>query len=195
MSNMLQTVIPKSDQLNADSLIGGKTLTIKVTKVSLVNGDQPVAISYEDDDGKPYKPCKSMRRVLIHAWGGDGAQYVGRSMTLYCDPTVKFGGADVGGIRISHLSNIDREMTMALTATRANRKPFTVRPLNIEPTEKQINADEWIADIQSVPTLDGLKYKFSQAQKLFKDSKDFARIHEAKEKRKAELTQTEGTTP
>ncbi len=137
MSNMLQTVIPKSDQLNADDLIGGKALTIKVTKVSLVNGDQPVAINYEGDNGKPYKPCKSMRRVLIHAWGGDGAGYVGRSMTLYCDPTVKFGGADVGGIRISHLSHIERDMTMALTATRANRKPFTVKPLLV--AEPQID--------------------------------------------------------
>jgi hypothetical protein len=195
MSNMLQTVIPKSDQLNADSLIGGKTMTIKVTNVSLVNGDQPVAIDYEGGEGKPYKPCKSMRRVLIHCWGGDSALYSGRSMTLYCDPAVKFGGADVGGIRISHLSHIDKEVVVMLTATRANRKPFTVKPLVVADAP---NADDWIADIESVPTLDGLKHKYSQAQKLFKDSTDFARIHAAKEKRKTELTtvaETAGQTP
>lgn len=188
MSDMLQTVMPKSDQLNADSLIAGKTLTIRVTKVSLANGDQPVAISYEGDSGKPYKPCKSMRRVLIHAWGGDGAQYVGRSMTLYCDPSVKFGGADVGGIRISHLSHIERDMTMALTATKASRKPFTVKPLVLTAA---ITSDDLIADIKNVPTMDGLKHKFAEATRLFKDSADFARITEAKEKRKTELS-TEG---
>jgi hypothetical protein len=182
---MLQTVIPKSDQLNADSLIGGKQLTIKVTKVSLVNGDQPVAINYEGDEGKPYKPCKSMRRVLIHAWGGDGSQYIGRSMTLYCDPTVKFGGADVGGIRISHLSHIDRDMTVALTATKASRKPFTVKPLVVSEAP---NADEAIASIEQATTLDDLKAVFAVASKTFKDSKDFAKIHAAKEKRKTELT-------
>src|SRR3990167_5307316 len=34
-----------------------------------------------------------------------------------------------GGIRISHMSDIDESMTMALTVTRANKKPFTVKPI------------------------------------------------------------------
>lgn len=130
MTSLLRTVAPKSDQLNADDLIGGVTKTIKVTKVTLAGEvDQPVSIHFEGDNGKPYKPCKSMRRVLIHVWGDDGSAYVGRSMTLYCDPEVKFGGAKVGGIRISHMSNISEPVTMALTATKAQRKPYTVKPL------------------------------------------------------------------
>ena len=51
-------------------------------------------------------------------------------MTLYRDPAVKFGGLEVGGIRISHMSDIAKPITMALTATRANRKPFTVQPMS-----------------------------------------------------------------
>jgi len=39
------------------------------------------------------------------------------------------GGAEVGGIRISHMSHMTKPVTMALTATRANRKPFVVKPL------------------------------------------------------------------
>ncbi len=35
----------------------------------------------------------------------------------------------VGGIRISHMSDIAEPITMALTATKGSRKPFTVRPL------------------------------------------------------------------
>jgi hypothetical protein len=126
---MLDTIIPKSDQLNADDLIGGQTKTIKITNVTLVAGDQPVALSYEGDNGKPFKPGKSMRRVLVTIWGGDGKEYIGRSMTLYRDEKVKFGGVDVGGIRISHMSHIKEPITMALTAAKAVRKPFTVLPL------------------------------------------------------------------
>lgn len=129
MADITSTTEPKSDQLNADSLIGGKTLTIKVTAVSLVLGEQPVIINYENDNGRPYKPGKSMRRVLIHVWGTDGNNFIGKSMTLYCDEKVTFGGMAVGGIRISHMSHIDKPITMALTTTRANRKPFTVKPL------------------------------------------------------------------
>ena len=147
MNDMLATIVPKSDQLNYDDLTEGRTLTITVTKVGIKMDEQPVAISYEGDAGKPYKPGKSMRRVLVHCWGADATKYVGRSMTLYGDPTVKFGGGEVGGIRISHLSHIDRQMTMALTATKAVRKPFTVRPLVQEqaPTKQPTTLSDWIA--------------------------------------------------
>lgn len=138
MTNLLATIAPKSDQLNADDLIG-RSLTITVSRVALCGeADQPIAVHYEGDGGKPYKPCKSMRRVMVHIWGPDGSTFPGRRMTLYRDDKVRFGSDAVGGIRISHMSGIDRDVTMALTATRASRKPYTVRPLPTdlaEPTE------------------------------------------------------------
>ncbi|QXE86001.1 hypothetical protein KP003_16800 [Geomonas nitrogeniifigens] len=132
MIDISKTTTPKSDQLNFDDFVGGQPMTIKITKVTAVNGDQPIAVHYENDNGKPWKPCKSMRRVLVNVWGRDGNEYVGRSLILYGDPTVAFGGAAVGGIRISHMSHIDAPFTMALTATRASRKPFTVKPLVVQ---------------------------------------------------------------
>ena len=131
MTDISKTIEPKSDQLNSDDLLAGPR-TIKVTKVALLGGDQPVAIHYEGDNGKPYKPCKSMRRVMVSVWGNDGNTYAGRSMMLYRDDKVSFGGAAVGGIRISHMSHIDKDVTLALTVTRANRKPFTVKPLRVD---------------------------------------------------------------
>ena len=142
MIDLRGTIKPKSDQLNADDLIGGP-VTIRITGVSVGEGDQPVSISFEGDGGKPFKPGKSMRRVLVNLWGPDGATYVGRSLTLYRDEQVVFGGVEVGGIRISHMSHLQRETTMALTATKAKRKPFTVRPLVVEkPTDKAAIAVE-----------------------------------------------------
>lgn len=133
MSDMLATIVPKSDQLNADDLIG-KNMTIQITGLSIAMGDQPVSLNFEGDNGKPYKPGKSMRRVLVNAWGADGKSYVGRYLTLYRDEKVMFGGMSVGGIRISHMSHIDNAITMALTASKANKKPFTVKPLVLEGT-------------------------------------------------------------
>ena len=129
MSDMSAVIVPKSDQLNADDLIAGP-ITIKITGVTIKGGtEQPIAISFEGDNGKPYKACKSMCRIMVAAWGPDSKRYAGRSMTLYRDPTVKWAGMEVGGIRISHMSDIEAPLTMALTQTRANRKPFTVKPL------------------------------------------------------------------
>ena len=126
--DMTPTIVPKSDQLNSDDLIAGP-ITIKITRVTIKTGEQPVSIYYEGDNGKPYKCCKSMARIMVSAWGADASKYVGRSLTLYRDASVKWGGMEVGGIRISHMSDIDSAMTMALTVTRANKKPFTVKPL------------------------------------------------------------------
>lgn len=136
MDDMAGVIIPKSDQLNADDLLTGPR-TIKIVDVKIRPGtEQPVSLFYDGDDGKPWKPCKSMSRVLVSAWGADASKYKGRSLTIYCDPKVKWGGMEVGGIRVSHMSDIDSAITMALTVTRANKKPFTVRPLK-EPSPPQ----------------------------------------------------------
>jgi hypothetical protein len=132
MTDLAKTIIPKSDQLNADDLLTGP-ITITITGVrGCDEADQPVAINFEGDGGKPYKPCKSMRRVLVHCWGADGKTYAGRRATLYRDEGVQFGGIKVGGIRISHLSHIDREIEMALTVTKARRAPYRIKPLRAE---------------------------------------------------------------
>jgi hypothetical protein len=128
MNDMSGVIAPKSDQINADDLLSA-SMTVTITDVKVKPGqDQPVSIMFEGSD-KAYRPCKSMCRVMVSAWGPDTSKYKGRSLTLYCDPKVKWGGMEVGGIRISHMSHIDASMTMALTVTRANKKPFTVRPL------------------------------------------------------------------
>ena len=130
--DMRDTIIPKSDQLNADDLIGGP-MTVAITKVARANtAEQPIAVSFEGDGGKPYMPCKSMRRVMVTVWGPDAEAYKGRSMTLYRDPEVTWGGMAVGGIRISHMSHMDSPVVLALTATKKARKPYRVLPLVIE---------------------------------------------------------------
>lgn len=137
MNDMTKVIEPKSDQLNADDLIAGPR-TITVREVTIRPGtEQPVSIFFEGDNGKPYKCCKSMARVLVSSWGPDASKYVGRSMTLYRDPTVKWAGMEVGGIRISHLSHIERETVMALTATKGSRKPFIVKPLSKAAKQEQ----------------------------------------------------------
>lgn len=137
MTDLSTTIAPKSDQLNADDLIAGPR-TITITSVrGCDDPDQPVAVHFEGDNKKPYKPCKSMRRVMVHCWGADGNTYPGRRMTLYRDESVQFGGIKVGGIRISHMSHIDRETVLALTATRAKRTPYTVKPLQDGPRDRK----------------------------------------------------------
>lgn len=67
--DMSAFVAPKSDQLNSDDLISGPR-TIRITRATGTGSPgQPVAVFFDGDGGKPLKPCKSMRRVMIAAWG------------------------------------------------------------------------------------------------------------------------------
>lgn len=145
MNDMRAVIAPKSDQINADDLLAGP-ITITIREVTIRPGtEQPVSIHFEGDNNKPYKPCKSMARVMVHSWGPDANNYVGRSMTLYCDPKVQWGGMAVGGIRISHMSDITGTLVMALTATKGNKRPFTVQPLV---RQSKGSLSQWFDDLE-----------------------------------------------
>jgi hypothetical protein len=160
--NMGDFIAPKSNQTNADDLTAGPR-TIRITRVSANPSEptQPVAMNYEGDDGKPYLPCKSMRRVFVSVWGADASKYVGRSVTLYRDAKVTFGGMAVGGIRISHMSDIAEPVTLAITMSKAKRAPMTIQPLRTakrqpEPVEAPHDAETGEVAAEPDPRLQSL---------------------------------------
>ena len=156
MSDSLKSTIePKSDQLNYDDLLTGPITVTVVSVKRSTSQDQPIDIHI--DGHRPYRPCKSMRRVIIAVWGDKGADWIGKSMTLYGDPSVKFGGVAVGGIRISHLSDIDSpEISFMLTTSRSRRVMHTVKrldnrsiPADYPEDEFDKNAPAWVAAVKS----------------------------------------------
>lgn len=153
--DLTETTAPKSDQQNFDDYAAGITRTVTVTEVKRGNAEQPAEVHLAEFPGRPYKPSKSMRRVLVAAWGPDTTTYTGRRITLYGDPSVKFGGNVVGGIKISNLSHIDKRIDVSLTETRGKRAKHTVEPLiESAPTPSKPDpsaAIEWFAG-QNVPT-------------------------------------------
>ena len=122
-----KTIVPKSDQLNAEDLLNG-SITVKVLDVKQGAADQPVIIEI-DGNRQPYKPCKTMRKVLVNLWSDRASAWIGKRMTLYADPNVKWGGVAVGGIRISHMSDIKERTVLMLSETRGKRAPVTILPL------------------------------------------------------------------
>ena len=129
MVDMSQFVAAKTDQLGAEDLLT-EPRTITITRVTgSESNEQPVNIYFRGDGGKPWRPCKTARRLLLRVWGRNAAEYVGRSLTIYRDDTVKFGGLQVGGIRISHMSHIDAPQTHAVLASQKKMQALTVKPL------------------------------------------------------------------
>ncbi len=142
MLDMTDSIAPNSDQLDAVDLLSGPR-TFLIERVSKGNAEQPVNIHLADFP-RPWRPGKSMRRVLVASWGADAAAYVGRRVTLYCDPEVKYGGLAVGGTRIAALSHIDKPKQVPLLLTRGKSAIFTVQPLPDAPPPRAdgITADQ-----------------------------------------------------
>lgn len=135
MSDVSFALEAKSDQLNAVDIMGAEPV-IRVRDVKVQKGEQPVWIYFDGDNNRPWKPSKGMLRLLAGAWGRDSKQWIGKFARLYFEPTVKYAGQEVGGIRIRALSDIDaRGLTFALTINRQKREPYHV-PLLVVETEE-----------------------------------------------------------
>ena len=148
--DLTESIIPRSDQINADDLIAGP-ITVTITDAYPGGAEQPVDITLAETPGRAYRPPKSMRGVPVAAWGKQPSAYVGRRLTLYRNPDITFGSAKVGGIEISHMSHLDKPLTLALTRARGKRTPFTVQPLREAP------ARDWQAEADAITDVDALR--------------------------------------
>lgn len=138
--DVTQYIKAKSDQLNADDLMGGP-ITVQIMGVKEGSKEQPVIVEISGGH-QPWKPSKTDRRVLVAAWGPEANQWIGRSITLYRDPNVMYAGVLVGGIRVSHLSHIDSDLTLMLAEVRGKRKERKIKRLVLsEPTKQAQQPD------------------------------------------------------
>lgn len=140
----LATCEPDSTQINADDLIGGPvTATIArvvVRTPSGKKGDQPVDVHLSGHD-RPWRPCKTMRRLLIEVWGLPVAGWVGRLITLYRHDGIRSpDGGTTAGIRISAMSGIDAPRNISLTEMRGVKRIWTVRPIDVDPLAAAMTA-------------------------------------------------------
>lgn len=138
MIDVSKTIIPKSDQLNAEDFISGsQTYTVQDVRVS-DTPEQPVSVIFAGGF-RPWKPCKTMRRILVMAWGADAERWIGKSIRLYRDPSVLWAGKPEGGIRIEALSHIPRPIEERLSFAKGKRAPIRVDVLasgEIPPTDE-----------------------------------------------------------
>lgn len=146
----------KSDQLNADDIIGG-AITIKIRDVDVKDGEQPISIYYDGDNNRPWKPCKTAARCLAAIWGANANQWVGMSCTIYNDPTVTWAGAAVGGIRVSHMEGLDKPRSLQLAKTRGKKGAVTIQPLQVSP----------VAAIDPTPILQSARDAATQGRDTF----------------------------
>lgn len=150
MTNLRKTIDPNSQQINADDLLG-ITKIIRITEAIVKETkDQPLWVHFYGDNNKPYKPNITMRKLLIYAWGDESDDWIGRSIELYNDPEVRFGPQKTGGIKISRISHIEKDIRVLLQTTRGKRSEFIVGRLPNYPQESfDANKAAWVAALKA----------------------------------------------
>lgn len=122
----------KVDRVTGDNLIAGpRTITITSVEGEVYEGKPIASLGFDGDEGMPYKPCKTMLRLIAAVWGPRTSQWVGKSMTLYRDPAVTFGALATGGVRISHMSDMDGDASVILTLKKGKKGAVKVSPLRV----------------------------------------------------------------
>lgn len=130
--NMLKAIEPRSDQMNSEDLLTGER-TFTITDVKVYDSpEQPVSIWFaEFPKGRPFKPSKTVSKILVALWGAEESAYIGRRLTLYRDPKVQWGGKDVGGIRIKAMSDIgDKPKLLTLAESKTKKASWKILPLD-----------------------------------------------------------------
>lgn len=125
--DMTESIAARSDQVNADDLAGGPQ-TVTIREVIKGKAESPFDFLLVEID-RAYRPNKTMRRVIVAAWGKDTKAYAGRRLTLYREPTIQFAGKDVGGIRISAMSHLTEQFKDKFQTKRGVREEFIIQPL------------------------------------------------------------------
>lgn len=123
------TLAPASEQLDAIELIGGPRVFI-IERITRGSAEQPINVHLVGFP-RPWRPGKSMRRVLAAGWGTDSSRWAGRSVELYMDPTVTFGKERPGGTRIKAMSDLPggKRLDVHLLVSRGRSALYTVAPL------------------------------------------------------------------
>ena len=155
------TAEPRSDQINSDDFIGSAQ-TYTIANVRVGSAEQKYDIELAEIKDKAWRPPLTMLRLLMHAWGDESDDWIGRRVTLYRDESVRFGSDAVGGIRISHMSHLPggKPLTVKLTKTRGRKQNYTVEPLPDAPPpivddeatefEARITASATLADLDAI---------------------------------------------
>ena len=164
----LTAIQAKSDQMNAVDF--SHSIIFKVSKVEYFpnSKEQPVWIHFEGYEGRPYKPCKGMLRGLTRndAWTMDEQSWVGKMMELYCDPSVKWGGKESGGIRISGLSSIKSNIKFPVQLNRTQRALHEFRKLE-EEAKQEFIFNHWESRINEAASDNAITDVLKECSKTF----------------------------
>lgn len=164
MIDLTKHIEADSDCLVAADLVGGP-LTILVERVteSGKNDKKKIDIFYANSE-KPFRPCKSMLRILCELWNTtDATTFIGRGITLYREPDCMWKGEKTPGVRICGLSHIEKAVTVVANERRGKMNTYQIEPIRPWPPAAPEPQAQPTPEERLQRTLDGIANASSSA--------------------------------
>lgn len=131
--NIREFVKIKSDRLNyEDFIMGPQDFKIVRLGKKTDQGNVRLLMFFEGREETPYWLPKGMVKCLSNpdGWGeAPFSEWVGRRVRLFGEPTVVYAGKELGGIRISNISDIAGAYSTKITERRGVRIDYVISPL------------------------------------------------------------------
>ena len=131
--NIREFITIKSDRMNYEDFITGpQSFTIERLGKKNDQGNDRLLIFMKGRPDTPFWVPKGMAKCLANPSGWGNApfsEWIGRSMTLFGEPTVVYGGKELGGVRISHISHIDAPYTTKISLRRGVRIDYEIQKM------------------------------------------------------------------
>jgi hypothetical protein len=178
--DIASTLTGASTELTADDLIGGPRL-LRITRLEMSDDKKrPLSIFYNGDEGRPWRPCLMMRRVLVGCFGTNSDDFIGQTVEVYRDNSVTYGAKgeglqQVGGVRLKRAS-IKERMSFNIQAKRGQKIPYIVNPIPQSELPRQDRIEKILKAIASMPA-DGLPAAQTRADELLSASEISAEGH------------------
>lgn len=136
MVDISQSLLAKSDQLNAADLID--PIAIQIDKVNYdPDRVQPLWIYYNKLEN-PWKPSKGMRKIIASdaILGLETDNWTGARLRIFRESSVKYAGKAVGGVEISEFDGITSKKSFPVRTAKMGTKAIDINPLVL--SEKEI---------------------------------------------------------
>ena len=148
---LLRALAPKADQLNAEDFRSGpQVVTIRSVTVTPTAKERPITV-YLEGGFRPWKPCKTTGRAMLRAWGLED-KWIGKSVRLYCEPSVTWGGKPEGGIRILAMSDMKEPLIGYYQETKKTKVEIRIevlQPSEYAPVDRLARARQLAKDARS----------------------------------------------
>ena len=124
----------KGEHLSAAEL-GNRRPTFTIVRIGSVRLDDEKkkkevdkAVIYFKEIDRGWVFSKTSGHCLAKMFGEDDDAWIGKRVTLFADPDVKFGGDQVGGIRVSGSPDISQPMTIRIKFPKKKAIEVTLTP-------------------------------------------------------------------